>query len=403
MTFKLSDVCTFADGRVAVAALDLDSYISTENMLPNKEGITRSAGLPTINQTQAYQAEDVLVSNIRPYFRKIWYANRDGGCSNDVLVFRAKKNVYPNFLYYLLSNDTFFDYATATAKGTKMPRGDKSAIMQYEVPDLPLDVQIGIADTLSALDAQIAGNKTINHHLEQMAQAIFKSWFVDFEPWGGEMPENWREGTLSEVVSATIGGDWGKDSPAGNNTQEVYCIRGADIPDVNAGNKGKIPIRYILPKNYAVKQLKIGDIVVEISGGSPTQSTGRCALITQSLLDRYDRGMVCTNFCRVVKPLAGYSPFVYFYWKYLYFQRVMFSYENSTIGIKNLDISGFLETEPIIIPPVGVIHHFSEAIGALIDMVFVNGLENETLATTRDTLLPRLMSGELIVCRPRRR
>ena len=167
MTFKLSDVCTFADGRVAVAALDLDSYISTENMLPNKEGITRSAGLPTINQTQAYQAEDVLVSNIRPYFRKIWYANRDGGCSNDVLVFRAKKNVYPNFLYYLLSNDTFFDYATATAKGTKMPRGDKSAIMQYEVPDLPLDVQIGIADTLSALDAQIAGNKTINHHLEQ--------------------------------------------------------------------------------------------------------------------------------------------------------------------------------------------------------------------------------------------
>lgn len=194
MTFKLSDVCTFADGRVAVAALDLDSYISTENMLPNKEGITRSAGLPTINQTQAYQAEDVLVSNIRPYFRKIWYANRDGGCSNDVLVFRAKKNVYPNFLYYLLSNDTFFDYATATAKGTKMPRGDKSAIMQYEVPDLPLDVQIGIADTLSALDAQIAGNKTINHHLEKMAQAIFKSWFVDFEPWGGEMPATWTTG-----------------------------------------------------------------------------------------------------------------------------------------------------------------------------------------------------------------
>ena len=228
-----------------------------------------------------------------------------------------------------------------------------------------------------------------------MAQAIFKSWFVDFEPFGGEMPSDWREGTFSEVISATIGGDWGKDSPAGNNTQEIYCIRGADIPDVNAGNKGKIPIRYILPKNYAVKQLKIGDIVVEISGGSPTQSTGRCALITQSLLDRYDRGMVCTNFCRVVKPLAGYSPFVYFYWKYLYFQRVMFSYENSTIGIKNLDISGFLETEPIIIPPVGVIHHFSEAIGALIDMVFVNGLENETLATTRDTLLPRLMSGEL--------
>ena len=175
MTFKLSDICTFADGRIAVADLDLTSYISTENMLQNKEGITRSAGLPTVNQTQAYQAEDVLVSNIRPYFRKIWYADRDGGCSNDVLVFRAKENVYPNFLYYLLSDDTFFDYATATAKGTKMPRGDKGAIMRYEVPDLPLDIQIGIADTLAALDARIAENRAINNHLASPRSAMDNS------------------------------------------------------------------------------------------------------------------------------------------------------------------------------------------------------------------------------------
>lgn len=170
MTSKLSGLCAFADGRVTVAGLDLDNYISTENMLPNKEGITRSAGLPTVNQTQAYQAKDVLVSNIRPYFRKIWYADRDGGCSNDVLVFRANENVYPNFLYYLLSDDTFFDYATATAKGTKMPRGDKGAIMRYEVPDLPLDIQIEIADTLSALDARIAENRAINNHLASTSQ-----------------------------------------------------------------------------------------------------------------------------------------------------------------------------------------------------------------------------------------
>ena len=175
MTFKLSDICTFADGRIAVADLDLTSYISTENMLQNKEGITRSAGLPTVNQTQAYQAEDVLVSNIRPYFRKIWYADRDGGCSNDVLVFRAKENVYPSFLYYLLSDDTFFDYATATAKGTKMPRGDKGAIKRYEVPGLPLGIQIGIADTLAALDARIAENRAINHHLASPRSAMDNS------------------------------------------------------------------------------------------------------------------------------------------------------------------------------------------------------------------------------------
>jgi type I restriction enzyme S subunit len=85
MTRTLSDLCYYADGRVSVADLDLNSYISTENMLPNKEGITRSAGLPTVNQTQAYQVDDVLVFNIRPCFRKIWFADRDGGCSNDVL------------------------------------------------------------------------------------------------------------------------------------------------------------------------------------------------------------------------------------------------------------------------------------------------------------------------------
>ena len=303
--------------------------------------------------------------------------------------------IYHKFLYYFFSLESTKEFVRNIAVGATMPSINTRLLSEVPITFPGIEEQREIGDTLSSFDDKIEENTKINHHLEQMAQAIFKSWFVDFEPFGGEMPSDWREGTFSEVISATIGGDWGKDSPAGNNTQEIYCIRGADIPDVNAGNKGKIPIRYILPKNYAVKQLKIGDIVVEISGGSPTQSTGRCALITQSLLDRYDRGMVCTNFCRVVKPLAGYSPFVYFYWKYLYFQRVMFSYENSTIGIKNLDISGFLETEPIIIPPVGVIHHFSEAIGALIDMVFVNGLENETLATTRDTLLPRLMSGEL--------
>ncbi|ECD3887693.1 restriction endonuclease subunit S [Salmonella enterica subsp. enterica serovar Poona] len=165
MTSKLSDLCTFADKRVAVADLDLDTYISTENMLPNKEGITCSARLPNVSQTQAYQVGDVLISNIRPYFRKIWFADCDGGCSNDVLVLRAKNNVYPNFLYYLLSDDNFFDYVTATAKGTKMPRGDKGAIMQYEVLDLPLDTQIRIAGTLSALDGRIANNTAINHHL----------------------------------------------------------------------------------------------------------------------------------------------------------------------------------------------------------------------------------------------
>ncbi|MCL2360073.1 restriction endonuclease subunit S [Candidatus Bathycorpusculum sp.] len=128
MVQTLSNLCYYADERVAVDNLDLDNYISTENMITNKEGITRSTGLPAVSQTSAYKNNDVLVSNIRPYFRKIWLADRDGGCSNDILVLRAKKNCKPAFLYYLLSDNKFFDYATATSKGTKMPRGDKGAV-----------------------------------------------------------------------------------------------------------------------------------------------------------------------------------------------------------------------------------------------------------------------------------
>ena len=94
----------------------------------------------------------------------------------------------------------------------------------------------------------------------------------------------------------------------------MYCIRGMDIPEVKYGNKGKIPIRYILEKNYKKKQLSSNDLVIEISGGSPTQSTGRIAIITQSLLNRFDYPLICTNFCKIIKPKENYSLFLYYYW-----------------------------------------------------------------------------------------
>jgi len=194
-----------------------------------------------------------------------------------------------------------------------------------------------------------------------------------------------------------IAGDWGKDAPSGNNTEMVYCIRGTDIPEIKVGNKGKMPTRYILPKNYIQKQLVAGDLVVEISGGSPTQSTGRIAAISQSLLHRYNRGMVCTNFCKALKPQMGYSMFVYYYWQYLYEKNVFFSYENGTTGIKNLDVKRFIETESILLPPKSILEKFEIFCQTISNTIFLNGLENEQLATLRDTLLPKIMSGEIDV------
>lgn len=316
---------------------------------------------------------------------------------NEVCTNQGFKSVIPNestdplFLFYLLKYNK--DKIEGMGSGTtfKEVSGNTMKNIPIKVPS-DKEVQKKIASILGSIDDKIEENERINNNLEQQAQAIFKECFID-------NPENskWSTGTFSELIKSTLNGDWGKEAPTGNNTEKVYCIRGADIPEVKSGNKGKMPTRYILPKNFAAKQLTAGDIVVEISGGSPTQSTGRCTAITQSLLDRYDSGMVCTNFCKAMKPKEGYSLFIYYYWQYLYGKGVFFSYENGTTGIKNLDFSGFIETEPILIPPVDKVVVFDDYCKSIFSQVFTNGKQNEHLAMLRDILLPKLMSGELDV------
>ena len=293
------------------------------------------------------------------------------------------------FLYYWLSQNRIVETLQVLAEQSvsTYPTIRDADLEALEILLPPLSVQKRIAAILSALDDKIELNNKINANLEQQAQALFKAWFVD-----NPDVSLWQEGTFADLVERAVGGDWGKDLPSGNNTEMVYCIRGADIPEVRVGNKGKMPTRYILPKNYAAKKLMDGDIVVEISGGSPTQSTGRAAVVSAALLSRYDKGMVCSNFCKALKPIAGFSMYVYYYWQHLYDMGVFFSYENGTTGIKNLDIKGFLETEPISIAPVELVRRFDCFVRSLFSKVYANGLENERLALTRDTLLPYLMS-----------
>ena len=163
---RLNDICEYGRDKINVSGLDVTNYISTENMNPNRGGITNATTLPSTLTVAKVQIGDVLVSNIRPYFKKIWHANKVGGCSNDVLILRAKPGIDKKFLYYVLADDRFFEYATATAKGTKMPRGDKTAIMQYEVPNLSLFIQKKIAGVLSSIDDKILCNERINRNLQ---------------------------------------------------------------------------------------------------------------------------------------------------------------------------------------------------------------------------------------------
>lgn len=129
----LSEICGYSKDKIDIYNLTLDSYYSTENMQPNRQGAVQATTLPTIKQTTACKKGDVLISNIRPYFKKILYCFSDCGCSTDVLCFVPNKTDYSAFLYCALYADKFFDYMVAGSKGTKMPRGDKQQIMVYPI------------------------------------------------------------------------------------------------------------------------------------------------------------------------------------------------------------------------------------------------------------------------------
>ena len=221
--------------------------------------------------------------------------------------------------------------------------------------------------------------------------------FNEFSNSRKQIPISWKLGNFNDIIDSLGSGDWGKEECTGNYTSEVYCIRGADIPDVKQGNKGKMPIRFILPKNFKNKKLTKNSIVIEISGGSPTQSTGRTVYITEDFLNRFDKDMICTNFCKVINPKKDYEIFLYLYLNYLYDKDVMFAYENGTTGIKNFDIKSFINNFLIVIPSSEDIIKFNNLVKDVFNIIVHNGLEIEKLQQLRDTLLPKLMSGEIDV------
>ena len=267
-------------------------------------------------------------------------------------------------------------------------------------------IQHKIATILSFLDDKIELNRKINSNLEEQAKALFKSWFIDFEPFKdgkfvdselGKIPEGWKVGRYDDIVSATVVGDWGKDKPIGNYVHEVTCIRGCDFQDIKNGLTGNAPSRFILEKNFKNKCFANNDILVEISGGTQTVSTGRVCPISQELISRYNGNVVCTNFCRVLRPIEEYSAFIYYSWLYKYNHKVMFGYENGTSGIKNFRLNDFLSMEPLIIPPKDKVAEFQKVIDTINAQMQTTGLESSKLVETRDSLLPRLMSGEIDV------
>lgn len=143
---KLFSLAKFTSSSTDGVYLTVDNYISTENMLSNKGGVTKASSVPDIKKVPAYKPGDILISNIRPYFQKIWFSNASGGRSNDVLGIEAIVKECKEFLFNLLYQDAFFYFMMTTSKGSKMPRGDKKAIMDWAVVIPPNELQKFFSD-----------------------------------------------------------------------------------------------------------------------------------------------------------------------------------------------------------------------------------------------------------------
>jgi type I restriction enzyme S subunit len=371
MVQPLSNLCYYADEQVAVDNLDLDNYISTENMISNKKGITRSTGLPAVSQTSAYKNNDVLVSNIRPYFRKIWLADRDGGCSNDILVLRTKKNCKPAFLYYLLSDNKFFDYATAASKGTKMPRGDKGAIMQYIVPDLSLDTQSYIATILDVLDKRIATNKKINHNLEQTTQAIYANFIANIN------------GSTTKLKKLCVFQE-GYVNPSQNCADyfdgSVKWLRAVDINESFIFDTSRTLTNHGFESaGKSAVLFKPNTIAISKSG-----TIGRLGFVADFMCGNRAVINITPNDSRIL-------PFIY-----LYLKSRQTEYSDLAVGSvqKNLYVS-ILQELDIIVPEQIKLLDFCMSVTSLFEQWKNNVAENQLLSQIRDALLPRLMSGEL--------
>lgn len=333
----------------------------------------------------------------------------------------------------------------------------KKMIEDFEVSKPPLDVQIIIADMLESLDNKITLNRQINQTLDQMAQALFKSWFVDFDPvvdnaldagffeqdlefsdellrraearkavrenadfkplpedirqlfpaafeecsepslgLGGWVPEGWVYDCFSELLSSTIGGDWGKDSQDEKHTIQSRIVRGTDIPDLISGQLSNAPLRWVDPKKLQSRQIEAGDIIIEVSGGSPTQSTGRSIFITQSMLNRLGGVVEPASFCRRFKPKSFcLGILASLHLQAIYSDGKMWEYQNQSTGIANFQTKFFLEAERVLMPSDKVLENFCQIVTPLIEKS--QNSEQVALAKLRDTLLPKLISGELCI------
>jgi type I restriction enzyme, S subunit len=367
---------------------------------------------------------DVLIAKDGSYLKHVFVIKKEVNQAilSSIGILRPNlKKIDPDFLkYYLQTKSVKETVSKKYVSGSALPRIILKNFGEIDIIKKEINIQRKISEVLSSLDAKIELNNRINAELEAIAKTLYDYWFVQFDfpdkngkPYknnGGKMvwneelkrevPEGWEVQKMADWINIDKSGDWGKEELEGNFTKKVTCIRGADINGLNGLAELKPPTRYILEKN-SFKILNSHDLIIEISGGSPTQSTGRLAYITEATIKRFENPLICSNFCKPIslKNKKLLFNFVY-YWNSLYDNGTFFGYEGKTSGIKNLLLDSFVSSYYTVVPDENIVNQFYNIMENIQSKKQINLAENQQLASLRDWLLPMLMNGQVRVGEP---
>lgn len=364
--------------------------------------------------TKVANKGDVLMS-VRAPVGALNYAQCDLCIGRGLASIRAKDG-NNQFIFYALKYN--INNLIKQGSATTFDSVNKDIINDFEliIPENNKERQ-KVAKVLSDLDAKIELNDKINRELEAMAKLLYDYWFIQFDfpneqgkPYkssGGKMvynselkreiPEGWEVKTIGEWIKNDKSGDWGEETEKGNYQLKVSCVRGADLNGLSGKGELKPPTRFIL-ENNSNKLLENHDLIVEISGGSPTQSTGRLAFIIEETLQRFPNPLICSNFCKALtlKEEKYLYNFVY-QWNRIYDNGVLFGWEGKTSGIKNLLFDSFVTNHKEVYPNSEIVDKFYDFAKPLHSRKQKNLIQNQQLSELRDWLLPMLMNGQVTV------
>lgn len=373
--------------------------------------VISSAGVSGFHDEYKARGEGVITGRYGT-LGEMHYHNGEYWPHNTALYVTDFKENIPKYVYYLLSCLG----RMATGDKSTVPGVNRNDLHELKIPFISdRTVQKRIAVVLSSIDSKIDLNNRANAELEALAKVIYDYWFVQFDfpnakgrPYktsGGKMvwnevlkreiPAGWDVQPLSAWIAKQKNGEWGDDSAASGDDAQVVCIRGADINALNGRGELNAPTRYISPSK-AGKYLVAFDLVIEISGGSQTQSTGRAALVSPEVIQRFDVPLVCSNFCKALTlNYPAQSHHFLQQWNALYQAGVFFGWEGKTSGIKNLQFDSFVSNYHAPVPPEELTLRFHELCDSF-DLRKQNGLrENLQLTQLRGWLLPLLMNGQV--------